>query len=42
MDDLHIIANVEPFIVCCREHDYTIFNIYIPPPAVDGVYMLDT
>jgi hypothetical protein len=42
MDDFHIVADVESLMVCRRECDHAIFNIYIPLPAVDGVRMLDT
>jgi hypothetical protein len=42
MDDFHVVADVEPFMVCYREYDHAIFNIYIPTPAVYSVGMLDT
>jgi hypothetical protein len=42
MDDFHIVTNIESLMVCYRECDHAIFNIYILLLAVDGVCMLDT
>lgn len=42
MDNLHVIADVEPLMIRRHERDHTIFDEHIPSPAVRRVGMLNT